>query len=643
MVKVALLIGVSEYQAGLNPLPGAVKDVEAMQRVLKHPEMGEFDEVKTLTNPEPIAMQEAIETLFSGRAKDDLALLFFSGHGVKDDNNRLYFATRLTRKNPKGDLVKATAVPAGFVQDVMSNSRCKRQVVLLDCCFSGAFAEGMTAKDDGTVDVQKQLGGEGRAVLTSSTSTQFSFEQQGSELSVYTRYIVEGIETGAADTDSDGSISIDELHEYAQKKVQEAAPAMKPKIYAVEEGFRIRLAKASIGDPKLRYRKEVEQFASRGEISSIGRSVLDKLQNRLGLTSGEATVIEADVLKPYREYQDSLQKYKQAYTQAIQRERTLSDYTKNELKLYQKVLGLRDEDIALITRSKAENLPFKGKTEQLPNKAERDAVPKHTIRLPKKLMFLIGAGSLGIALALIKVLPELNSDAPSPLPSTQVTSTLNPVLNPEPTVTPDTTNLTQSQQTQTQQTQTQQPQRTQTQQTQTQQPQRTQTQQTQTQQPQQTQTQQTQQTQTQQPQQTQTQQPQQTQAQQPQQTQTQQTQTQQPQQTQTQQTATSCPSSYSPADFRGVIAHAAFFNEWNVPVTVVLYHPSTGGVFSRDTVPPGANNFLGGQENFGDDWGVCFEGKPNATGFVNNLGEISDYNPDWEGSPLFMIQNPRSR
>jgi len=34
MVKVALLIGVSEYEPGLNPLPAATKDVEAMRKVL---------------------------------------------------------------------------------------------------------------------------------------------------------------------------------------------------------------------------------------------------------------------------------------------------------------------------------------------------------------------------------------------------------------------------------------------------------------------------------------------------------------------------------------------------------------------------------------------------------------------------------
>ncbi|MGQ9872317.1 caspase family protein [Leptodesmis sp.] len=261
MAKLALLIGVSEYQDGLSPLPTAVRDVEAMQRVLHQPETGGFDQVKSLIDPDPLLMQQEIEALFADRSKDDLVLLFFSGHGIKDDTGKLYFGTRITRKTPKGELIRSTAVPASFVCEIMSNSRSKRQIVILDCCFSGAFAEDMTAKDDASVSIQAQLGGEGRAVLTSSTSTQYSFEQKGSNLSIYTEYLVRGIETGEADLDNDGAISVDELHDYTRQHVQEAAPTMKPEIYAVREGFRIRLAKARIADPKLRYRKAVEQAA----------------------------------------------------------------------------------------------------------------------------------------------------------------------------------------------------------------------------------------------------------------------------------------------------------------------------------------------------------------------------------------------
>jgi uncharacterized caspase-like protein len=366
MTKVALLVGVSEYQPGLASLPSAIRDVAAMQQVLQHSHMGGFDEVITLLNPAYPEMQEAIESLFSGRKRDDLTLLFFSGHGIKDDQGRLYFATRSTRKQPNGELIRATAVNTSFVQDTMSHSRSRRQVVILDCCFSGAFAEGMTAKDDGSVDVQAQLGGEGRAVMTSSTSTQYSFEQQGSTLSVYTSYVVEGLETGAADTNNDGLISVDELHEYARKKVQEAAPAMKPKLYATEEGFKIHLAQAPTADPKLIYRKAIEQFAGQGQISEIGRETLAIRQRNLQLSTEEAMAIEAAVLQPYQIYQENLGQYTQVLEKVIRQQRLLSETTQRELRSLQTALGLRDEDVeAIAHRLTSKQLRFPNLLSQL--------------------------------------------------------------------------------------------------------------------------------------------------------------------------------------------------------------------------------------------------------------------------------------
>lgn len=197
MAKVALLIGVSEYREGLKPLPAAARDVTAMQEVLQNPEMGGFDEVKTLVNPNHSEMAVAIELWFREPQRDDLAVLFFSGHGVKDESRELYFAACDTRKIQE-NLIQATAVSASFVRNCLKRSRSKRQVMILDCCFSGAFSD-LWAKDDGDVDLESQLGTEGAVVLTSSSSLQYSFEQEGSDLSIYTRYLVEGIRTGAAD------------------------------------------------------------------------------------------------------------------------------------------------------------------------------------------------------------------------------------------------------------------------------------------------------------------------------------------------------------------------------------------------------------------------------------------------------------
>ncbi|XHX79070.1 MAG: caspase family protein [Stenomitos frigidus ULC029] len=352
MAKIALLIGVSEYEPGLDLLPAAVKDIAAMQRVLLDPEMGGFDEAKPLANPDPQAMQYEIETLFSGCTKDDLVLLFFSGHGIKDDSGRLYFASRITQKNPEGDLIRSTAVPTSFVHDIMNNSRCKRQAIILDCCFSGAFDPALRPKDDGSVDLKRQLGAEGRVVLTSSSSTEYSFEQQGSDLSIYTRYLVEGIETGAGDCNEDGFVSVLELHEYAASKVQETAPKMTPQIIVMKgKGFDIVLAKARVTDPKLKYRKAALRYANAGTIPPRGQAILKILRQQLGLTLEESAEIETEVLRPYQERLANLQQYRETLVAEAEHEYPLSEFAREDLNTLQQMFGLRDEDVLPIQQA----------------------------------------------------------------------------------------------------------------------------------------------------------------------------------------------------------------------------------------------------------------------------------------------------
>jgi hypothetical protein len=205
------------------------------------------------------------------------------------------------------------------------------------------------SKDDGSVDLQGQLGAEGRVVLTSSSSTQYSFEQQGSDLSLYTRYLIEGIETGAGDLDEDGKVSVRELHEYATSKVQETAPSMTPKLITLKDlGFDLVLAKAKVTDPKLRYRRQVERYSSRGVISSIGRTILDRLQIQLGLSGQVAKEIESEVLRPYQERLDNIQLYQDEFSKAVKHEYPLSSYVLSELENLLDILGLRREDVDVI-------------------------------------------------------------------------------------------------------------------------------------------------------------------------------------------------------------------------------------------------------------------------------------------------------
>jgi uncharacterized caspase-like protein len=362
MKKVALLIGVSEYETGFTPLPGAVKDAEAMRRILQNPDMGRFDSVTALVNPDLVRMQEEIEKLFDNRNKEDLVVLYFSGHGLLDESGKLYFASHGTRKLSEGAAFsKATAVPAGFIHEQMSTSRSQQKVVILDCCFSEAFVgEGLLRKDDGSVDVQSALGN-GVAIMTSSTSTQYSIGRSDSDLSIYTHYLVKGIESGEADLELDGKISIEELHDYVKRQVSADVPSMQPQIYSAREGYKIVLAHTPVRnvDVKTIYGKEFVRLIEQGEISVQGRKsfyaqqVLTLLKRRLRLFPEEINQLEKDLLKPYFDHYQNYQIYRKALHKALQARRFKRSTTdnpvqqKNLLHLQQE-LKLNDMDVEQI-------------------------------------------------------------------------------------------------------------------------------------------------------------------------------------------------------------------------------------------------------------------------------------------------------
>ncbi|MCY7275940.1 MAG: caspase family protein [Phormidesmis sp. CAN_BIN44] len=351
MAKIALLIGVSEYEPGLEGLPSAVNDATAMQQVLTNPEMGEFAaaDVTVLQNPSRRAMETAIFNLFAKRAKEDLVLLYFSGHGVVDEGGEFYFASRDTCKD-EGRLVPITAVEAKFVQHWMEKSRSQHKVIILDSCFSGAFAKGVKAKDCGSVNPERFLGGKGTAILTASTSTQYALALEGFDLSVYTHYLVEGIRTGGADLDNEGSISVEELHDYANSKVKEAAPAMTPEFYPVKEGYKILLAKSPKDDPQLKYRKAVKLLAEEdeGDFSFINRHYLDDLQRSLMVLPDDAATIEFEELEPYRQRRVKVDRYRTVFEGAISKRYPLTEGDRRGLQRLQQLLSLRDEDVTEI-------------------------------------------------------------------------------------------------------------------------------------------------------------------------------------------------------------------------------------------------------------------------------------------------------
>jgi len=244
--KVALVIGNSEYDdASLARLITPSEDVNDLATLLKSPDIGGFDEVLTLVNEAATTVRKAVARLFKEKSSDDLLLLYFSGHGVLDDQGHLYLAVKDTER----DLLSGTAIPANFITGEMDRSRSKRQVLIFDCCHSGAFArgsKGVVGASVGTASVFEGTG-YGRVVLTATDATQYAWEGDQvigqADNSVFTHFMIQGLQTGEADQDHDGRITLDELYDYVYAQVVATTPKQTPGKWSFKQQGEMVIAK----------------------------------------------------------------------------------------------------------------------------------------------------------------------------------------------------------------------------------------------------------------------------------------------------------------------------------------------------------------------------------------------------------------
>ncbi|MEU5883488.1 caspase family protein [Spirillospora sp. NPDC047279] len=238
----ALLVASDRYEApDLSGLRSPAHDVEALASALSDPEIGAFSVTQVFNRPAH-EVNAAIEDFFCEKRPDDVLLLYVSCHGVKDDGGRLYFATTNTRINRLG----STAVASTYVSEQMAHSMSRNIILLLDCCYSGAFVEGMVRRGGPGVGITERLQGSGRAVLSSSSALEYAFELDerhltvsragGGRPSVFTAALVEGLTSGEADHNRDGRISVDELYDFTYARVTAANPHQTPTKYSDVSG-----------------------------------------------------------------------------------------------------------------------------------------------------------------------------------------------------------------------------------------------------------------------------------------------------------------------------------------------------------------------------------------------------------------------
>ena len=202
-----------------------------------------------------IVSVRAVEKTFNQASGDTIVLFYFAGHGELDGAYDLH----LLAADSRADLLQSTTISVDFLRRVMSQSRSRKQLLIIDSCFSGAVGRGLMASpraDARPLAKLENLMGRGRFIMASATPTQNAYEpnEEGVlfgnnalahvEQGVFTHHLLEGLETGAADLNDDGYISVDELFEYVRNHVSAATGGRQtPMSWGLDVRGTLRLAK----------------------------------------------------------------------------------------------------------------------------------------------------------------------------------------------------------------------------------------------------------------------------------------------------------------------------------------------------------------------------------------------------------------
>jgi HEAT repeat protein len=213
--RYAILIASSQFEDdNLQKLKCPENDVDGLDRILKSKEYGNFSNTFPLKNSPHHRVQEEIDRVIQTANKDDLILIYYSGHGKLDHAGKLHLAT--TNTNAK--YLKSTSISINFIKDLLDDSRTTKVILILDCCYSGLAGEAF-ARGGFHEELQSLSQVTGTYIITASSGTQAAFEKPEDGYGVFTKHAIEGITSWEA-ANKEGNVTMDSLYSYIDKEMQ---------------------------------------------------------------------------------------------------------------------------------------------------------------------------------------------------------------------------------------------------------------------------------------------------------------------------------------------------------------------------------------------------------------------------------------
>ncbi|AEM84201.1 caspase family protein [Streptomyces violaceusniger] len=221
----ALLIGNATFPRdphALLTLRGPLVDIEKLGQALTDDKVGLFppDNVLSLPDKGVQELREELDQFFTTAGREDVLLLYYSGHGQLDEHGRLYLCAGDTTP----DRLRATTLSAAEINNMIDSSAAATTIIVLDCCHSGTFKTGAS--------LASPVAGKGRYVLASNRATQLARDAEvEGQPSPFTGMLVHGLRHAQ----STSYLTVRELYDQVHHWMTKSTP-LPPQLSFAGEG-----------------------------------------------------------------------------------------------------------------------------------------------------------------------------------------------------------------------------------------------------------------------------------------------------------------------------------------------------------------------------------------------------------------------
>ncbi|MEZ0077300.1 caspase, EACC1-associated type [Planotetraspora sp. GP83] len=188
----AVLIGTSEYTT-LAQLPAVENNLSRLRELFLDDYFCGIPAANCAVVHNPRSNSEMLDPVRDAAAKaTDALIVYFAGHGqIHSTGNDFY----LTLVGSDGlSMYKSTAY--NYLRDELKQSRAKRRIVILDCCYSGrAFGE-MGYADESTISLVNNAAAVGTFLIASTAENKPSLALSGEKYTVFTGELINLIQGG---------------------------------------------------------------------------------------------------------------------------------------------------------------------------------------------------------------------------------------------------------------------------------------------------------------------------------------------------------------------------------------------------------------------------------------------------------------